>query len=131
MNTRRKLLVAFGAGLLASSPLGTFAQQKKYRIAILSGGSQATAGANVDSFVTGLKELGYVEGKNVSIERRYSEGNLERLPVLAVELVQSRPDVILAMSSFSVQAVRKATTSIPIVMTEAASLHRSKTSGRI
>jgi putative ABC transport system substrate-binding protein len=65
----------------------------------------------------GLNDLGYVEGKNIQFERRVADGNLDRLPALAVELVRTNVDVILAESSFAVEAAQAATSKIPIVMT--------------
>ena len=64
----------------------------------------------------GLRDLGYVEGKNIVIEYRWAEGKYERLPGLAAELVQLKVDVIVAASPPAVQTVQKATTTIPIVM---------------
>jgi putative tryptophan/tyrosine transport system substrate-binding protein len=63
-----------------------------------------------------LRELGYVEGQNLVIERRYAEGKLERLPGLTRELVQLRVDVIVAVSASAIRAARDATATIPIVM---------------
>jgi putative ABC transport system substrate-binding protein len=63
-----------------------------------------------------LRELGYVEGQNLVIERRYAEGKLEKLPGLTRELVQLRVDVILAVSAAAIRAARDATATIPIVM---------------
>ena len=65
----------------------------------------------------GLNDLGYVDGKNMRFERRSAEGTLDRLPALAAELVRADVDVILAKSSFAVEAARQATRTIPIVMT--------------
>ena len=62
-----------------------------------------------------LRDLGYVEGKNLVIERRYAEGNFERLPVMAQELVQTQVDVILAIGTVAAQAAKAATTTIPII----------------
>ena len=70
----------------------------------------------LEAFRDALHELGYVEGKNVQLEVRWGNGEFERLPALAAELVQSKVDVIVAATSPSVLAVRKATSTIPIVM---------------
>ena len=69
-----------------------------------------------EAFLQGLRDLGYVEGRNVVIEYRYAEGKLERFPALAAELVALKVDVILAPSNPATVAARKATMSIPIVM---------------
>ena len=66
--------------------------------------------------IAGLRELGYVEGKNIIIEYRWAEGKYERLPGLAAELVQMKVDVIVAASTPAIQAAQQATTTIPIVM---------------
>jgi len=66
-----------------------------------------------------MRELGYIVGKNLIVERRFADGKLERLPSLAADLVQLKVDVIVAESSSAI-AAQKATTTIPIVMTIAA-----------
>lgn len=63
-----------------------------------------------------VAELGYVEGRNLRVERRYADGRLERLPALAAELVQRRVDVVVASGSVAVQAAQEATKTIPIVI---------------
>jgi putative ABC transport system substrate-binding protein len=81
---------------------------------------QATARANVshlvDAFRQGLRELGYVEGRSVVLEIRAAEGESERLPELARELVRLKPDVIVATSDPAIAAVKRETQTIPIVM---------------
>jgi putative ABC transport system substrate-binding protein len=69
-----------------------------------------------DAFRLGLHDLGYVEGKNVLIERRYAEGRLDRMPGLVNELVQEKVDVILAVNNVIIRAAKEATKTIPIVM---------------
>lgn len=69
------------------------------------------------AFEDAMRELGYVEGRNVVYERRFADGKAERLPALAAELVALRPDVIVTGANPVVDAVRKATTTIPLVMT--------------
>ena len=68
-----------------------------------------------DAFLGGLRDLGWIEGQNISIERRYGAGDVERLKKSAVELVQLKVDIIVAVASAGVQAAKNATTSIPIV----------------
>jgi len=70
----------------------------------------------LEDFRQGLRDVGYVEGKNIQLEIRWGEGKLERMPALAAELVRLKVDVIVAVSSPAVQAARKATQTIPIVM---------------
>jgi putative ABC transport system substrate-binding protein len=87
------------------------------RIGILSTGSPSTTRAtNVDAVRKGLEELGYAEGKTIAIEYRYAEGNLERLPALAAELVALKVAVIVTGGTASVQAARQASSIIPIVV---------------
>lgn len=68
-----------------------------------------------DAFLKGLQDLGWIEGQNISIERRYGAGDVERLKKAAVELVQLKVDIIVAVASAGAQAAKDATTSIPIV----------------
>ena len=115
MNIRRKLVIALGAGALAA-PLGSFAQAAKVpRIGILFIGSRDQP--HLESFKRGLREHGYTEGKNVTIEYRHAEGKEARLPVLAAELVQLKVDVIVVTADISADAARQATRTIPIVVT--------------
>lgn len=83
---------------------------------IVSTGAPGTSSPWFDSFMLGLKDLGYVENKNILIQRRYAEGRLDKIPELVKELVQERVDVILAPNNVAIQAAKKATTAIPIVI---------------
>ena len=69
-----------------------------------------------EAFQQGLRDLGYMEGKNISLESRYGEGLLDRMPTLVNELVQEKVDVIVATNNVVIQAAKKATKTIPIVM---------------
>ena len=111
---RRTFISGITAGLLAA-PLVAEAQEagKVARIGVLNSGSPPAP--FVESFKQGLRELGYVEGRNISIEYRWAEGRDERLPGLAADLVRLRVDVIVASSQAAV-AAKQATTAIPIVM---------------
>jgi putative tryptophan/tyrosine transport system substrate-binding protein len=93
-----------------------WAQQPKKvpRIGLLAPFSSSD-GPRRDAFLQGLRELGYVEGKNIAIEYRYTEGELDRLPDLAAELVRLNVDGIVTATISSVRAVKKATATIPIV----------------
>ncbi len=117
MIARRDLLLAAGAGALAS-PFASFAQQaaKVYRIGFLEGTSAVRYRNRLEALRAGLRDLGYVEGKNLVIEFRWAEGHYERLAGLAAELVRSKADVIVAGSPPAVQAMKQATSVIPIVM---------------
>ncbi len=118
MNSRRKLLVVLSAGALAA-PLACFAQQQRPKVARIGllEASSASSSANLrEALIRGLRELGYVEGKNIIIEERWADGKYEHLPGLAAELVQMKVDVIVAGSTPTVQAAQRATTTIPVVM---------------
>ena len=91
------------------------AQQKVPKIGFLVVPSRSFFADRIKSFRQGLHSLGYVEGKNIMIEYRYAEGNLDRLPVLAKELVGVKVDVIVTTSFPSVLAAKSATRTIPIV----------------
>jgi putative tryptophan/tyrosine transport system substrate-binding protein len=90
-------------------------QTKVPRIGFLFVGSSSFYAAWIDVFRQGLKELGYIEGKNITIDYRYAEGKADRLPALADELVGLKVDVIVSSSTPSVLAAKKATSTIPIV----------------
>jgi len=79
-------------------------------------GTPSTPGPNVEAFRQGLRDLGYVEGKNIAIEFRYAEGNLERTPSLVAELVQQKVDVLISGDGPAIRAAKQATKTIPIVM---------------
>jgi putative tryptophan/tyrosine transport system substrate-binding protein len=95
------------------------AQQPKKvpRIGFLSAASPSSMSARVEAFRQGLRELGYVEGKNIFIESRYAEGKLDQLSALAAELVRLKVDVIVTIASGETRAAKEATNTIPIVMT--------------
>ena len=122
MNTRRKLLIALGAGVLgAPFPAASQPSAKVWRIGYLGDGSAATRAAeSLDPFREALAGLGYVEGRNVVTEIRWTETNAERRAALAEELVRLRPDVIVTHGVLAARAVKAATTTIPIVVAVAA-----------
>lgn len=103
---------------LAAAPLAADAQQqsKIWRIALLRFGNRASAASLLPSLELGLRELGYVEGRNLILEQRYADGSTERLTSLATELVRLKVDVIVASDSEAVRAAQKVTSTIPIVM---------------
>ena len=105
-----------------AAPLAAEAQQaagKVYRLGILSPGG-APDDASIQTIPNllpaALRAFGYVEGRNLVVDRRFAEDNFDRLPGLARELVQLRPDVIVAVSGQAIQAAREATATTPIVM---------------
>ncbi len=87
------------------------------RIAYLTGVSLSAVAARIEAFRQGLRELGYVEGKNIVIEWRSAEGKLDRLPALAAELVRLKVDVIVTAGPVLTRAAKEATSTVPIVMT--------------
>ena len=117
MITRRRVVLALGAGALA--PFASFAQQppaKVFRIGFLGLASASRWASRVEALRSGLRDLGYVEGKNIVIEYRWAEGKNDRLPELAAELVRLRVDVLVTHSTPGSLAAKRATTTIPIVM---------------
>ena len=84
-------------------------------------GPTALPPANWDAFVQGLRESGYVEGRNFVFERRFADGKLERFNELAEELVRAKVDIIFARGTAAIAAAKKATSSIPIVGVDLAS----------
>jgi putative tryptophan/tyrosine transport system substrate-binding protein len=103
---------------LAVGVIAEAQQPKKVpRIGYLGSGSRSSA--VVEAFQQGLRDLGYIEGQNIAIEYRSTEGMAERLPNLAAELVQLKVDIIVVSGSPSTQAAMNATKTIPIVMTNA------------
>ena len=87
------------------------------RIGFLITSSAAVIAPRMDAFQQGLRELGYVEGKNIVIERRHAEGKLDRLPALAAELVRLNVDAIVTSGPTATRPAKGATSTIPIVMT--------------
>jgi putative ABC transport system substrate-binding protein len=86
------------------------------RIGFLNAVSPSAVSVRIEAFRQGLRELGYVEGKNMVIEYRYAEGKLDRLPALAAELVRLKVDIIVSAGPQSTRAAKEATVTIPIVM---------------
>jgi len=115
---RRRFIESF-AGCAVAAPFGVKGQTARstYRIGLLHPASPPLADPVLaGSFTVPLRELGYVEGRNLVIERRYALGKVDRLPGLARELVESRVDVILALGPSAIKAAKEATTTIPIVL---------------
>jgi putative ABC transport system substrate-binding protein len=121
MMKRRRFVATLAAGFLAT-PCGALAQPatRVYRLGILSV-SSGFGGPTLATIRARLHELGYVEGRNLVIESRNAGGQSERLPALAAELVELRPDVIMTITTPAAIAAKKATDSIPIVMAGSAS----------
>jgi ABC-type uncharacterized transport system substrate-binding protein len=114
MNVRRLALSAVLFAFCAT----TEAQQPKNvpRIGFLGATSPSTISTRVEAFRQGLRELGYVEGKNIVIEHRWAEGKFDRVPALAAELVQLKVEVIVTAGPTDTRIAKQATATIPIVM---------------
>ena len=116
----RRTFIALLAGGMLAAPLAARAQQteKNHRIGILGNVPLSDPGSARlwGEFTQGLRDLGYVEGRNITIEYRSSDGKYERLPGLAADLVRLNVDVIVAPAVQNVLAARQATQTIPIVM---------------
>jgi len=115
--SRRALVLALLVACVAA-PLSAEAQQaaRVYRLGFLSMRAGPTDNPQLDAFRAGLRELGYVEGRNVILEIRYADGRSDRLGGLAAELIRLNPDVIVVQSGIASLAVRNKTKTIPIVM---------------
>ena len=125
----RKLIAGFVMTLVFSASAGPGVAQPAGKIPQIGflGNSSPTRDANrIKAFRNGLRELGYVEGKDILIEFRYAGGKLDRLPDLAAELVRMKVAVIVARGTVAARAARKATTTIPIVMAMVGDPVRSK-----
>jgi putative ABC transport system substrate-binding protein len=115
---RRRVFISTLAGGLLAAPLAVEAQQpgKVFQVGFLATATPSLMSAWLTAFREGLRERGYVEGKNISMEYRWGEGKPERFPGLAAELVKLKVDVIVTSGPQAVRAVQHATTTIPIVM---------------
>ena len=112
---RRELLIALASGP-AVWPLASRAQQKPVPvIGYIGGGSPGPVEPLLAAFREGLRETGYVEGKNLAIEYRWAEGRYDRLPALAADLVRRNVNVIATGNTPSALAAKDATSTIPIV----------------
>ena len=114
---RRKFITLLG-GATAAWPLGARAQQaeKVYKIGLLTAGAGAAVRNLQGVLRDGLRELGWIEGKNLIFEAKYAEDDLDRLPALAAELVSLDVDVIGTVGTLAPLAAKRATSTIPIVM---------------
>ena len=115
---RRDMMV--GASSSALWPHIASAQAKLWRIGILDTATLELNKINLDTFKARLRELGYVEGQNLLLEYRSADGRNERLPTLVQDVIGFRPDVIVVRGTPEVIAVKKATSTIPVVMSAVA-----------
>ena len=113
---RRAFITSLTAGALLASPSADAQPAKGMRrIGWLSPASAADGLPNLEALRAGLRELGYVEGQNLTVEARWADGRIERLPRLAAELVRLPVDVVCTAGSQATGAAKQATSSIPIV----------------
>jgi putative ABC transport system substrate-binding protein len=111
---RREFILAFGGAV--ASPFAAGAQQESLAlIGFLNAGAATTLKREIDAFRDGLRKLEHIEGRDVRLEYRFADGELEKVPVLAAELVRLNPHVIVSAPVPANLAIAKATSSIPIV----------------
>jgi putative ABC transport system substrate-binding protein len=115
---KRRIFAMALCTVLFALCVSTHAQQptKIPRIGLLFTATPSAAAARIEAFRQGLRELGYVEGKNILIEQRYAEGQLNHMNELAAELVRLKVDVIVTIGPAATRPAKEATTAIPIVM---------------
>jgi putative tryptophan/tyrosine transport system substrate-binding protein len=113
---KRRAFITLVGGAAAAWPLAAHAQQKGKLplVGVLNPGSTDTPGTA--GFYDGLRELGYSEGLNIAIERRYGDWNTDRFQQLAADLVRLKVDVIIVISTSPARAAKQATSIIPIVV---------------
>ena len=117
MDRREAILAVLAVGAMAGAPASLAQSQRKvWRVGFLALGSAASSSQITSAFLTGMQELGYVEGSNLIVEWRFADGKFERLPPMAADLARSKVDVIVAVASAAISAAQKATATIPIVM---------------
>jgi putative ABC transport system substrate-binding protein len=121
---RRRDFIKFILGSAVAWPLPSDAQQGAtvYRIGYLGAASRAEYAREIEALLNGLRQLGYEEGKNITIEYRFAEGDYDRLPALAAELVTSKIDILLTHSTPGARAAKQATSTVPSVVMAAADL---------
>ena len=116
---RKIIICLLTTALLSIAPFVEAQQPTKVpRIGFLGATPPSSVSARAEAFRQGLRELGYVEGKNIVIEYRYAEEKLDRLPALAAELVRLKIDVIVTAGATSTRAAKEATVTTPIVMAQ-------------
>ena|SRR6185312_4648817 len=116
MNARREFLISLASALAWSSPARAQPPRTMYRIGFLGNTTAALEANLMEPFRQGLRDLGYEEGRNITIEFRWAEGKYERLPALIAELVALNLDVMVTAGTPATLAVKKAAVSVPLVV---------------
>jgi putative ABC transport system substrate-binding protein len=113
---RRREFIRLLGGAVVAWPLASSAQSKIARIGFMGNSTAALEANLVDAFREGLREHGYEEGRNIAIEYRWADGEYERFPALVTELIAAKVDVIVTAGTPAALAMKKATTTVPLVM---------------
>jgi putative ABC transport system substrate-binding protein len=113
-----KSLFCFALSVLLVALCFSAGAQQPKKIPRIGYLGSVSSSPRIETFRQGLRELGYVEGKNIFIERRHHEGKIDRLPALAAELVRLKVDIIITAGAPAARAAKEATSTIPIVMTQ-------------
>ena len=113
---QRRKFIALAVGAAAAWPLAANAQSKTPRIGFMGNSTAALEANLVDAFREGLREHGYEEGRNIVIEYRWADGKYERFPALVAELIAAKVEVIVTAGTPAALAMKKATTTVPLVM---------------
>ena len=113
---RRRKFITFLGGAVVIWPFAARAQPKTSRVGFMGNSTAALEANLVGAFRDGLHELGYEEGRNIIIEYRWADGKYERFPALVAELIAAKVDVIVTAGTPAALAVKKATTTVPLVM---------------
>jgi putative ABC transport system substrate-binding protein len=106
---RRRELIALFGGAVASRPLPAFAQGSSTRPLMVVGGSRAGTDRYFGGFLQGMRELGYIEGRDYGFEVRYADGQYDHIPAQMDELVRLKPDIIVSGTMAGVLAAKKLT----------------------
>ena len=113
---RRREFITLLGGVAVTWPLAASAQSKTPRIGFMGNSTAALEANLVDAFREGLREHGYEEGRNILIEYRWADGKYERFPALVAELIAAKVEVIVTAGTPAALAMKKATTTVPLVM---------------
>ena len=116
MDRRRFVSACAGSLVIAPSIVRAQTAARVYRVGFLLGATEESVVSLFRALKEGLQELGYIEGRNLVLDRRYGDGKMERLPDLAGELVRAKVEVIVTGTNIHVAAARRVTSTIPIVM---------------